>query len=170
MKPFVLTCLLLLFTLSALAQTENQDIVKKGDTMPAFTVTFDDGRTFSSDALAGKVTLVTFFATWCPPCQKELAEVQARLWPAYKDHASFRLMVIGREHTDAELATYNEKKGFTFPLYPDKDRSVYGRFAKSLIPRSYLINKEGKVIMATTGYTESDFETLLKQIDQALKQ
>ncbi len=169
MKSFWLTGLLVLLAFSARSQTESQEIVKTGDTMPAFTITFDNGREFRSAALEGKVVLINFFATWCPPCQKELAEVQARLWPKYKDNGSFVMMVVGREHTDAELNTYNEKKGFTFPLYPDKDRSVYGKFAKSLIPRSYLINKEGKVIMATTGYTEAEFETLLKMIEQAIK-
>ncbi len=168
MKTFWLTCLLASIAVLGRAQTDNQEIVKTGDMMPAFTIVSDDGRQFSSEALKGKVVLLNFFATWCPPCQKELAEVQSVLWPKYKDHASFVMLVIGREHTDAELKTYNEKKGFTFPLYPDRDRQVYGKFAKSLIPRSYLIDKEGKVILATTGYTEADFQLLMSKIEQAI--
>lgn len=82
--------------------------------MPAFTIVSDNGTKMSSATLKGKVTLVNFFATWCPPCQKELADVQQKLWPKYKDNKNFQLLVIGREHTDAELAKYNEKKGFTF--------------------------------------------------------
>lgn len=168
MKKYLLSCIMLLSILSAGAQN-NGDIVKVGDTMPAFTIVSDDGTQLRSSSLKGKVILVNFFATWCPPCQKELAEIQSTLWPKYKDNDKFKLLVIGREHSDSELAKYNEKKGFTFPLYPDKNRAVYGTFATSLIPRSYLIGKNGKVIAATSGYTEEEFAGLMKEIEDALK-
>ncbi len=147
---------------------EEANIVKVGDAMPSFTIISDDGKEWKSTELKGKVTLLTFFATWCPPCQKELAAIQETLWPTFKDNANFRLMVIGREHSDAELAGYNEKKGFTFPLYPDKNRAIYSKFANSLIPRVYLIGKDGKVVYAKTGYTEEDFATLMAKIKSLL--
>ena len=153
-----------------MGQAQEADVVKMGDAMPAFRVVSDKGETLlSTDQLKGKVVLVNFFATWCPPCQKELAAVQETLWPKYKDNGPFALVVIGREHDEAELAKYNEKKGFTFPLYPDKNRSIYAAFAQSLIPRSYLFDQEGKVIRATKGYTEEEFEELMQLIEQTLR-
>ena len=95
--------------------------------------------------------------------------MQKTLWPKYKDNKDFALLVIGREHTDAELQKYNEKKGFTFPLYPDKNRAVYGTFAKNLIPRSYLVDKTGKVVYATKGYSDEEFAELMDKIEAALK-
>ena len=71
--------------------------------MPAFTIMNDNGTQVPSSSLKGKVILVNFFATWCPPCQKELAEVQKMLWPKYKDNKDFVLLVIGREHTEVEF-------------------------------------------------------------------
>lgn len=113
--------------------------------------------------------LVNFFATWCPPCQKELAAVQQTLWPKYKNNKDFVLLVIGREHSDADLQKYNEKKGFDFPLYPDKDRAIFGAFAKNLIPRGYLVGKEGKIIYTSKGYTDEEFAELMTKIEGALK-
>ncbi|WP_459189342.1 TlpA family protein disulfide reductase [Parabacteroides sp. APC149_11_2_Y6] len=168
MKKSLLLCLFTLLALSCKAQDDG-DIVKVGDKMPAFTIVSDNGQQLSSASLKGKVVLVNFFATWCPPCQKELAEVQKTLWPKYKDNKNFALLVIGREHTDADLSKYNEKKGFTFPLYPDKNRSIYGAFAKNLIPRSYLVDKSGKVIYTSKGYNDEDFASLMKAIETALK-
>lgn len=168
MKKYLVACLLAVAALAGKAQG-NQEIIKVGDTMPAFTIISDDGTELSSATLKGKVILVNFFATWCPPCQKELAEVQKTLWPRYKDNDKFKLLVIGREHTDADLQKYNEKKGFTFPLYPDKSRAVYGAFANSLIPRTYLIGKNGKVVFTASGYTEEEFQELMNKIDEALK-
>ena len=151
-------------------QAQEADVVKMGDAMPTFRVVSDKGETLlSTDQLKGKVVLVNFFATWCPPCQKELAAVQQTLWPKYKDNGQFALVVIGREHDEAELAKYNEKKGFTFPLYPDKNRSIYAAFAQSLIPRSYLFDQEGKVIRATKGYTAEEFAELMQLIEQTLR-
>ena len=98
-----------------------------------------------------------------------MAAVQQTLWPKYKNNKDFVLLVIGREHTDVELQKYNEKKGFTFPLYPDKNRAIYGAFAKNLIPRSYLVDKTGKVVYATKGYSDEEFAELMKRIEAALK-
>lgn len=160
----------LLFCLAFVAKAQDDaDIIKVGDTMPAFTIVSDNGAEFKSVSLQGKVVLLNFFATWCPPCQKELAAIQETLWPKYQNNVNFVMLVIGREHSDEELLTYNEKKGFEFPLYPDKDRAVYSKFAKSLIPRVYLVGKDGKVIYAAKGFNETEFAELMKHIDKAIK-
>lgn len=168
MKKIFLMTLLAMLVLGVKAQDSNDDIVKVGEVMPSFSIVSDNGTNINSAELKGKVVLINFFATWCPPCQKELASVQQTLWPKYKDNDKFVMLVIGREHSDKELATYNEKKGFTFPLYPDKNRAIFGAFAKSLIPRSYLIGKDGKVIYAGKGYTDKEFAELLEKIETAL--
>lgn len=169
MKKYLLISFLAMLTVWTRAQDTSGDIVKVGQAMPAFTIVSDNGQKISSASLKGKVILVNLFATWCPPCQKELAEVQKTLWPKYKDNKDFVLLVIGREHTDADLLKYNEKKGFTFPLYPDKNRAIFNVFAKNLIPRSYLVGKDGKVIYASKGYSEEDFAELMSKIETALK-
>lgn len=160
-------CFLLLSPFIGMAQ-DSTSIVDIESTMPAFTIVSDDGTQISSSQYEGKVILITFFATWCPPCQLELAEIEKILWPKYKENDNFVLLVIGREHSDAELVTYNEKKGFTFPLYPDKSRKIYDSFATQFIPRTYLVDRSGKIIFKTQGFNENDFERLLRTIDNAL--
>lgn len=169
MRIQLLLSLLVVTLCTAKAQQGDQDIIKVGDVMPTFSIVSDDGAVFQSSALKGKVIFINFFATWCPPCQKELAEVEAVLWPTYGKHKDFVMLTLGREHTDADLKAYNEKKGFTFPLYPDRERKIFDSFAKSLIPRSYLIGKGGKVIYQSTGFNEEDFKALMQKIGAALK-
>ena len=135
--------------------------LKVGDIMPKFELKSSVYGDIKPADLEGKVVLVSLFATWCGPCQKELAEVQSTLWPKYKDNNDFEMLVIGREHTDAELQKYNERKKFTFPLYPDPKRDVFSLFAEQSIPRVYLFGKDGKLIHSSIGYTEEEFQKLM---------
>jgi peroxiredoxin len=169
-KSLLLLNLLIIFSFMAKSQEQEEDAdkVKTGDAMPAFTIVKDDGKLIASSEYNGQVLLVTMFATWCPSCQLELAEMQKSLWPRFKDVKGFTLLVIGREHSDAELIEYNKTKGFTFPLHPDKDRKIFDLFAVQFIPRTYLINKEGKIIYMTTGFNQEEFQQLERMIERAL--
>lgn len=169
MRKIVLLLSIVLMSLNLSAQNTEDTLVKNGDEVPAFTLNSEKYGTVNFKDLKGKVVLISIFATWCGPCQKELAEVQSTLWPKYKDNKDFVLLVVGREHTDAQLEKYNEKKGFTFPLYPDPKREVTSKFAKQYIPRAFLVDKEGKIIYNSVGFTEEEFQKLMTTIDEALK-
>lgn len=173
MKKIVLSLMLLCVALGVAAQSRPEAGAEGQEgqrfDLPEFTLQSETYGNVSTAELKGKVVLVCLFATWCGPCQLELAEVQARLWPKYKNRDDFELLVIGREHTEAQLRTYNEKKRFTFPLYPDPDRTVFALFAENSIPRSYLFDREGKCIHASLGYTAQEFDQLMEALEGALK-
>ena len=159
----------LLFIMLCVAFAVNAQELKKGDKLPDFQLKSAVYGDVSSADLKGKVVLVSLFATWCGPCQKELAEVQSTLWPKYKDNKDFVLLVIGRDHTGEQLKTYNERKKFTFPLYPDPKREVFSLFAEKSIPRAYLFNKEGEAVYTSIGYEKEEFDNLMNAIEGALK-
>lgn len=167
MKKMFLLAAVMFFAVSLGAQQKGKELAL-GSAMPEFSLNSSVYGNISSADLKGKLVLISMFATWCGPCQSELAEIQKVLWPKYKDDANFRLIVIGREHTDEQLAAYNKKKGFTFPLYPDPKRGTYSKFADSTIPRAYLYNKEGKLVYSSIGYSQEEFAKLLKAIEEAL--
>ena len=161
-------CVVMLVMLVAAFCVQAQEL-KKGDTMPKFELTSSVYGDIKPADLKGKVVLINLFATWCGPCQTELAEVQETLWPKYKGHKDFVMLVIGREHTDEQLQKYNERKQFTFPLYPDPKREVFSLFAEKYIPRAYLFDQEGKLIYASVGYSEEEFQILMDTIESALR-
>ena len=163
MKKYVMMFVMLVAAICVQAQE-----LKMGDAMPKFELNSTVYGDVKPADLKGKVVLVSLFATWCGPCQKELAEVQSTLWPKYKDYKDFVMLVIGREHTDEQLQKYNERKKFTFPLYPDPKREVFSLFAEKSIPRAYLFDKSGKLIYSSVGYTEEEFKKLMETIESAL--
>ena len=164
MKKLMMLCLMLVAVMAMQAQE-----LKVGDALPKFELKSSVNGDVKPVDLKGKVVLVSLFATWCGPCQKELAEVQSTLWPKYKDNKNFKMLVIGREHTDEDLQKYNERKKFTFPLYPDPKREVFSKFAEKSIPRAYLFDKNGKLVYASVGYTAEEFQKLMETIESALK-
>ena len=154
--------------LAVSCKNNDPDKVNAGDTLPEFSLSSEVYGDLSSADLKGKVTYLCFFATWCPPCQLELAAVQDTLLPMFQNEEDFRLVVVGREHTDADLTEYNKTKNFTFALYPDPEREVYSLFATETIPRAYLIDRDGVVVDAATGFDEEHFASVLRSIRELL--
>ncbi len=113
--------------------------------------------------------LINLFATWCPPCNIELPRAQTEVWGKYKDNKSFAFFVFGREQGWDILNSYKKKKGFTFPILPDVDRAIFGKFAKQYIPRNILVDESGKIIYQSLGYSVDEFNGLIKIIDKHLE-
>lgn len=160
----------LVLTAVALLSCSSSSEIEKGDRLPDFSLTSQKFGTMGSADLEGKVVYICFFATWCSPCQEELAAIQSTLLEELSEEEDFRLVVIAREHTDEDIEEYIEQKGFTFPIYPDPKREVYSLFAQSYIPRAYLVDKEGVIRKATVGYDDMEFAGMILSARKLLEE
>lgn len=142
--------------------------IKENQPLPKFAVKTENGILKSTD-LKGKIAVINFFATWCGPCMMELPHLQKEVWEKYKDNKKFTLLVIGREHSQDEIAAFKTKKGFTLPIYPDENRSVYSLFAKEYIPRTYIVDKKGNIVYASVSFNEDEFKKMVAKLDELLK-
>lgn len=167
-KLFFVFLLAIAFQFSE-AQTDKPEFIHVGDVAPEFSITTLDGKVIDTQQLKGKVIYINFFATWCGPCMKELPFVEEKIWKTIKN-PDFVMVVVGREHTNEEMADFLEKKGFTFPIAADTDRSIFSKFAHQNIPRNVIIDKNGKIAYSKFGFTEEEFGNMVSTIKQCLKE
>ena len=118
--------------------------------------------------LKGKVVLLNFWATWCPPCRQELARVQSDVIDRFAGR-DFVFLPISRGETHQTVAAFREKTGYTFPMGLDPSQTVYDRYASNYIPRNFLIDRNGKVVLASVGYDPEEFDEMIKTIEKTLE-
>lgn len=112
----------------------------------------------------GKVTLINFWATWCPPCIAEMPSFQ-NLYNTYGDRVDFYFVSTEEEE---KLKVFLEKKDYWLPVYqplsmpPEKLQSAS-------LPTTYLLSKSGKIVVDKTGaanWNDSGFRNTLDQLLQ----
>ena len=168
-----LIALLIFWTPEASAQTaqpsvESTTIVKEGAQAPDFTVEMFDGTKVTLSELKGKVVLVNFWATWCPPCRNELARVEKEIIERFKGQ-QFVFLPISRGESKDKVAEFRNKMGYTFPMGLDTTQAIFKKYATNYIPRNFLVDREGKVVKASVGYDDAEFAALVKLIEQEIK-
>ena len=149
------------------SQSDSTTLVKVGDPAPDFSVALFDGSHLTLSELRGKVVLLNFWATWCPPCRQELTRVQKDLIDRFAGRA-FLFLPVSRGEKRSDVAAFREKTGYTFPMGLDSTRTIYDRYATNFIPRNYLIDRDGRIITATIGYSPEEFDELIAAIERAL--
>ena len=124
------------------------------------TLTGLDGKTYSLADLRGRVVLVNFWATWCPPCRKEMPDMEK----LYREFEKKGLTVLAVSDEERDTVTgYLQKQNYTFPVLLDPGRKVNTAFSVEGIPKSFLFDREGKLVaQAMDMRTERQFREMLK--------
>lgn len=137
-----------------------------GGPAPSFEAKTLEGKAVSLSDYRGKVVLLTFWATWCEPCKKEMPEIQA----AYEKHKEDGLAVVavnfGEKKEPAQA--FFEKTGLTFPSLLDRRANIAERFGVVSLPVTFFIDQDGiireRVIggTLTAGGIEQTFQKIWK--------
>ncbi|MCI5132012.1 MAG: TlpA family protein disulfide reductase [Candidatus Electrothrix sp. EH2] len=134
--------------------------------MPDFTLPSPvDGKHISSDDFKGKVLLVTFFATWCPPCREEIPS----LIQLQKDFSPKGFSVLGLSLDEGDPEIVNrlvEQDNINYPILMANSEVVSGFGGVAGIPTSFLVNHKGKMVRSYAGYVPH--ELLQQDIEQII--
>lgn len=136
-----------------------------GRPAPDFTLTAVDGREVRLADLRGKLVLVDFWATWCPPCQALMPDLQS-LAEAYADHLEVVAVSVDGD-PEAVVPPFAAQHGYTFTMTADQRGQAVARAwgGTKGIPCTYLVDREGVVRFHWLGkHDRSDYERAVKEV------
>lgn len=150
------------------AEVEATTLVKVGQVAPDFSVEMLDGRTIKLSELRGKVVMLCFWATWCPPCRQEMAHLQEGVIDHFAGKDLVVLPISRGEQRDV-VEKFIADNGYTFGVGLDPERAIYDLYASNFVPRTFIINKRGKVVYRVAGYDEETAKAVNAAIAKALR-
>jgi peroxiredoxin len=108
-----------------------------------FTLTDLQGKTWELKNLRGKVVLVNFWATWCPPCRKEMPDLEA-LYQRFSDQGLVILAISDEERS--KVVPFISDYKISYPVLLDPGRKVNDLFQVDGLPKSLVYDREGKLV------------------------
>lgn len=157
MKFSSIALLLTLFTFAATAQSKMPSVALK--TLNGESVDITD---YTSK---GKITVVSFWATWCKPCQKEL-EAVSEVYPDWVEAYDMQLVAvtIDTRRQLAKVAPLVESKGWEFDILSDANQGMRNALNFQSIPYTILLDKNGNIVYEHSGYLPGDEYELEEKI------
>jgi peroxiredoxin len=141
----------------------------RGDIAPDFTA--KDLLTHEPVTLSqqhGKLVFLTFFASWCPPCRKEVPILEGVQRKLGKERAA--VLAVGfRENNEPLLRKWAHDAGLQLRILEDGSGRIARQYDVHAIPHLYIIDREGRILHVHTGYGPGSIEQLVQDINAALR-
>lgn len=122
------------------------------DTLPSFQLTALSGDTVRSSALAGRVTVINFWGTWCGPCVVEMPEVQ-RFWQSVARDTTVRFLTINNDQNLRDLREWLGQRRYDIPVLVDAGYA--GRVGVNAFPTTWFVDRTGRIAFVKRGWSEA---------------
>lgn len=123
-----------------------------------------DNKVYNFRQAENKIVLISFWATWCPPCIAELPSMQ-QLYETYKDKIEFVFVSNEKPKT---IKVFMNKNEYTFKVYNPIDAPSIELFNVNSIPRTFLINQKGEVVIDKNGAANWNSDAVKTVINKLL--
>jgi peroxiredoxin len=131
-------------------------VFPKPQALDDFTVQALAGSSISLSAQKGKIVLLNFWATWCPPCKAEMPAID-KLWKKTKDKA-FTVMGVSVGEEPRTVKDFIARMGYGYPIFVDPSGVLGTAFGARSIPTTYILDKSGAAIAGMVGAAPYDSE------------
>lgn len=137
-----------------------------------FTVEMIDGQRISLSDLKGKVILLNYWATWCAPCLMEFSEIPNKILAPFEGRQFvFIPIAIGEDKEKVKLKMEQMKKyNINFNVGYDPAKMIWNEYASGVIPKNFIIDKNGIIRHVSIGYMEGNLDKLAVEILRLLSE
>jgi thiol-disulfide isomerase/thioredoxin len=160
MKKLLLSAALAFYSIASFAQSQD---------LPTTSVRDINGRqvAFNETFEKGKITLVSFWATWCIPCKQEIKNVKTKL-EGWQKEVDFNYMTVSIDDSRAAamVKTYSKSQGWTFPTYMDPNSDLKRSLNFQNVPYTMIVDANGKIVFQHTGFEEGSENQLFEKIKE----
>ena len=136
-------------------------------TIPSVDVKTLAGKTVNIKDYVGndKLTVMSFWATWCSPCKRELDAI-AEIYPDWQEEygVEFLAITIDDARTLAKVPALVETKGWEYTVLADVKRELQKALNFQTIPQTFLVNESGEIVYTHSGYNPGDEYELEEEI------
>jgi cytochrome c biogenesis protein CcmG, thiol:disulfide interchange protein DsbE len=131
----------------------------KARKIPAAEVKTLDGKTFNTESISndGKPIIISFWATWCSPCKKELNAI-AELYEDWQEQTGVKVIAISIDDARNlnKVGPYVNGRGWDFEVYLDPNQDFKRAMNVNNVPHSFLINSNQEIVWQHNSYAEGD--------------
>lgn len=139
---------------------------KRGDAAPTLLGNTLDGTPVRADENSGKVVAITFWASWCAPCRKELGILEAIQNKVGQDQ--IRVVAVNIEDPLDFVRLARKLSHWKIVISHDDDGKASAAFGVNGIPHFVLVGRDGHILNVHRGYSERHLDQLVKEINGAL--
>ena len=153
---------------NAAATEKKETETASASTAPDFTARLSDGTEFTLSEAKGKVVLINFWATWCPPCVGEMPAFE-KLYAEYGDQV--QILAVDCMEDTKTVDAFIEENGYTFPIAYDVDGSIEAKYPTEGIPYTVVIGTDGSVADEFVGSRGADaqYQVYKEAIEKAME-
>ncbi|KOR86778.1 thiol-disulfide oxidoreductase [Bacillus sp. FJAT-22058] len=153
----------LVFALYTNFTKDKNESLRKGSEAPNFVLTDMEGKEHKLSDYKGKGVFLNFWGTYCKPCEYEMPYMENQ-YKNFKDQG-VEILAVNVGESDYAVNNFITKHELTFPVMIDKGREVENAYRVDILPVSFLVDKEGKVIDIITGaLTEESIQKHMERI------
>ena len=134
---------------------------------PNLTVADRSGGKIDLSKLEGKIAIIHFWATWCPPCVEEIPAL-SRFWERYKGRDDVVLYAVSVDKDWKTIDDFTKKNPNDLPFFIDPAAAIAKRFGTIQYPETYIVNRKGRVLERIPGAVSWDDPEVRKRIEQLL--
>jgi len=146
--------------------------VAQNRTLPSIDVKTLDGGSINITAIEnnGKPIVISFWATWCKPCKKELNTI-AEVYEDWQDETGVKLVAISIDNSRsmAKVAPYVNASEWDYEIYIDPNGDFKRAMGVSTVPHTFLLNSKKEIVWQHKGYVDGDEDKLLEKIKKVEK-